>query len=53
MIEPVSLSHSVRQITPNRMLEMLKDPATSDKMMKAMMTMKKIDLKTLEDAVAQ
>ena len=41
------------QITPNRMLEMLKDPATSDKMMTAMMTMKKIDLKTLEDAVAR
>ena len=41
------------QITPNRMLELLKDPATSDKMMRAMMTMKKIDLKTLEDAVAR
>ena len=41
------------QIIPNRMLELLKDPAKSDKMMKAMMPMKKIDLKTLEDAVAR
>ncbi len=40
------------QITPDRLLELTGDPKTSDKAMRAMMTMKKIDIKTIEDAVA-
>ena len=40
------------QITPQRLLDLVTDPKTSKKAMAAMMTMKKIDIKTIEDAAA-
>jgi predicted 3-demethylubiquinone-9 3-methyltransferase (glyoxalase superfamily) len=40
------------QVVPKRAIELLSDPATSKQVMKAIQPMKKIDIKTLEDAAA-
>ena len=41
------------QIVPVRAIELLKDPAHSQKVMQAIMPMKKIDIHTLEEAARQ
>jgi predicted 3-demethylubiquinone-9 3-methyltransferase (glyoxalase superfamily) len=41
------------QIVPSVLGELMKDPATSDKVMAALLKMKKLDIKTLQQAVEQ
>jgi predicted 3-demethylubiquinone-9 3-methyltransferase (glyoxalase superfamily) len=38
------------QVVPRRAIQLLSDPATSKRVMEAILPMKKIDIKTLEDA---
>ncbi len=41
------------QVVPKRAIQLLKDPATSEKVMQAILQMKKIDIATLEKAAEQ
>jgi predicted 3-demethylubiquinone-9 3-methyltransferase (glyoxalase superfamily) len=41
------------QVTPTRLLELVKDPATSPEVMEAMLQMRKIDIAKLEEAAAK
>jgi len=41
------------QIVPTRLFELMKDPAKSDKVMAAVMEMKKLDISKLEEAAAR